>query len=393
MGSMKKIFLSFIVLLTLCASINSKAQGVEIIPDKHEYIKAEVIEVKFLETRQMFASTTREVFEVTALLKDGTTEIFENDHFKVEVGDKIYVHKRTDIDGSVFYNMDEPVRTPILGLLVLAFIILSIWIGGKQGFKGLLSLVGSVFLLFLILVPAILKGYSPVLVSLCVASVIIVLGSFITHGFNRTTGSAVLGMIETVCGVGVVTLILMKTLFLTGVYSEDVVYLMFNTGGLVDVAGLLFAGIMIGLLGILYDVAIGQAIATEELLRADEHMSQRRLIERCMRIGREHIGALINTLAIAYVGASLPLLLLFSTSDSSVLHILNREDISTEIVRILIGSMSIILAVPITTYISVYILKKYGIPNKKTEGGCGHVHGSVQAEKEHIHDSSCEHER
>lgn len=368
------------------------AESVEIVPDKHEYIRAEVIQVKFIENREMFASTTREVYEVTALLKDGTTETFENDHFKVEVGDDIYVHKRTDIDGGVYFNMDEPVRTPMLGVLLIVFIILSIWIGGKQGFKGLLSLVGSVFLLFLILVPSILKGYSPVLMSLCVASVIIILGSFITHGFNRTTGSAVLGMIVTVCGVGVVTLFLMKTLFLTGVYSEDVVYLMFNTGGAVDVAGLLFAGIMIGLLGILYDVAIGQAIATEELLRADEHMTRGRLIQRGMRIGREHIGALINTLAIAYVGASLPLLLLFSTSDSSVLHILNREDISTEIVRILIGSMSIILAVPITTYISVHILKKYGIPNKKTEGGCGHVHTSVGEEKLHIHSSNCKHD-
>lgn len=387
---MHKFFVSLVVVIGMFVSVSVDAQ-VEIVPDKHEYIKAEVVKVEFLENREMFASTTRDVYKVTALFKDNTTETFENDHFKVEVGDKIYVHKRTDIDGNVYFNMDEPLRTPMLTVLLVVFIILSIWIGGKQGFKGLLSLIGSIFMLFLILVPSILKGHSPVFVSLCVASVIIVLGSFITHGFNRTTGSAVLGMIVTVCGVGIVTLFLMKTLFLTGVYSEDVVYLMFNTGGAVDVAGLLFAGIMIGLLGILYDVAIGQAIATEELLRADEHMTRSRLIQRGMRIGREHIGALINTLAIAYVGASLPLLLLFSTSDSSILHILNREDVSTEIVRILIGSMSIILAVPITTYISVYILKKYGIPNKKTEGGCGHVHAGVAGEQVHTHGADCGH--
>jgi uncharacterized membrane protein len=377
---MQKIIL--LGLLLLSGGFVTHAQ-VEIVPDKHEYIKSEVTKVVFLEDREMFASTTRKVYMVTARLADGTEQAFENDHFEVNVGDKIYVHKRTDIDGTVYFNMDEPVRLPILFMLLCVFILLSIWIGGKQGFKGLLSLAGSIFLLFLILVPSILKGYSPVFVSLCVASVIIVLGSFITHGFNRTTSSAVLGMIVTVCGVGIVTLFLMKTLFLTGVYSEDVVYLMFNTGGAVDATGLLFAGIMIGLLGILYDVAIGQSIAIEELMRADEHMPRTRLIQRGMRIGREHIGALINTLAIAYVGASLPLLLLFSTSDSGILYILNREDISTEIVRILIGSMSIILAVPITTYIAVYILKKYGVPNKKTEGGCAHVHTEGHAGHHH----------
>ncbi len=382
MDSMYKIWLwSICVVVSLFFSVSTHAQ-VEIVPDTHEYIKAKVTAVEFVENRPMFASTTRDVYKVTAALQDGTMQSFENDHFTVSIGDSIYMHKRTDINGDVYFSMDEPVRTSILAWLLFAFVFLSIWIGGKQGFKGLLSLVGSIFLLFLILVPSILKGYSPVFVSLCVASVIIILGSFITHGFNRTTGSAVLGMIVTVCGVGLVTIFLMKILFLTGVYSEEVVYLMYYTGGVVDVAGLLFAGIMIGLLGILYDVAIGQAIATEELLRADEHMSRGRLIQRGMRIGREHIGALINTLAIAYVGASLPLLLLFSTSDSSIMHILNREDVSTEIVRILIGSMSIILAVPITTYISVYILKKYGIPNKKTEGGCAHVHA---------HDAQCDH--
>lgn len=137
---------------------------------------------------------------------------------------------------------------------------------------------------------------------------------------------------------------------------------------------------MIGLLGILYDVAIGQAIAIEELIRADKHMSFSKLIERGMRIGREHIGALVDTLALAYVGASLPLLLLFATSEAPILYILNREDISTELVRILIGSASIIVAVPITTWIAVYVLTRWGVPKHKTEGGCGHIHHGVGEE-------------
>ena len=330
--------------------------------------------VVFKEHRTIIGTSTRDVFTVTANLDDGTVQTFENDHFLVKEGDRIYVRKRTDIDNDVYYSMDEPVRLPTLSVLAILFVALSIWIGGKQGFKGLLSLTASILLIFFFLIPGILNGYSPVLVSICVASFIIVLGSFVTHGFNRTTGSAVLGMIVTVCGIGLCALAVMHLMSLTGVYSEDIVYLIYNTQGNLDFQGLLFAGIMIGLLGILYDVAIGQAIAIEELLRADPQMTRKRLITRGMRIGREHIGALINTLAIAYVGASLPLLLLFSTSDSGLLYILNREDISTEIVRILVGSMSIIVAVPITTYIAVYVLCRYGVPHHKTEGGCAHAH-------------------
>jgi len=375
---MKKILLYTTFLLCLVFGVASSAQ--ELVPDQYEFIKAKVQTVEFKEERLLIGTTTRNVYAVTVKLPDDSTQVLENDHFVVESGDTVYVKKRTDSEGTVYYTLDEPVRLPVLIILVLVFIGLSVWVGGKQGVKGLLTLFGSMFLLFLFLVPSIVKGYSPVLISLSVASCIIVLGSYITHGFNRTTTTAVLGMLVTVLGAGVATYISMYAMSLTGLYSEDVVYLIFNTQGSLDVKGLLFAGIMIGLLGILYDVAIGQSIAIEELMRADKTMTSEKLIQRGMRIGREHIGALVDTLALAYVGASLPLLLLFATSDAPILYILNREDISTELVRILIGSASIIVAVPVTTWIAVYVLKRWGVPKHKTEGGCGHVHHRVGEE-------------
>lgn len=370
-----------VILISVCvffSIISNNTYAQELVPDQYEFIKATVEKVTFKEERVLIGTTTRNVYDVDVKLVDGSIKTLENDHFLVNVGDNIYVKKRTDSEGNIYYSLDEPVRLPILITLISVFIVLSIWIGGKQGVKGLVTLFGSMFLLFLFLVPGIIKGHSPVLISLSVASCIIVLGSYVTHGFNRTTTTAVLGMLVTVLGAGIATYISMNAMSLTGVYSEDVVYLMFNTAGTLDVKGLLFAGIMIGLLGILYDVAIGQAIAIEELIRADKNMSFKKLIQRGMRIGREHIGALVDTLALAYVGASLPLLLLFATSDSPILYILNREDISTELVRILIGSASIILAVPITTWIAVYVLKRWGVPDEKTEGGCAHVHHGVE---------------
>jgi uncharacterized membrane protein len=252
--------------------------------DEHEYIKATVTHVEFKENRIIIGTSTRDVYTVTARLDTGEVKVFENDHFQVKEGSRIYVHKRTDMDGVVIYSMDEPVRLPVMSVLICMFVGLSIWIGGKQGAKGLLSLALSIVLLFLLLVPAILKGYSPVFVSICVASIIIIFGSFVTHGFNRTTGSAVVGMILTVVGVGICALLAMYLMSLTGVYTEEIVYLMYNTQGVLDVQGLLFAGIMIGLLGILYDVAIGQSIAIEELIRADHTMTRKRLISRGQHI-------------------------------------------------------------------------------------------------------------
>ena len=185
---------------------------------------------------------------------------------------------------------------------------------------------------FYLLIPGILHGYSPIGVSIGVASLIIIVGSYITHGFNRTTTSAVLGMIGTVLITGLGAFWVVHAAHLSGYATEEEVSLNFSTNGVIDFVGLLFGGIMIGLLGVLYDIAIGQAVAVEELFRSgDAHLPAGRQVtrtyvyQRAIRIGREHIGALVNTLAIAYVGAALPLLLLVQNSSYGILYAINNE--------------------------------------------------------------------
>lgn len=212
-----------------------------------------------------------------------------------------------------------------------------------------------------VLLPGILHGYSPLLVTIGVSSLIIIVGSYITHGFNKTTSSAVLGMVVTVTFTGLLAFWSVYFTRLSGFGSEEVVYLNLNARGSIDVIGLLLGGIMIGLLGVLYDVAIGQAISVEELLRIAPHVPKKTIYARAIRIGREHIGALVNTLAIAYVGASLPLPLLFSQSSTESIWVtMNREIFSTEIVRTMIGSIGLVLAVPITTMVAVWLLTRKG---------------------------------
>ncbi len=287
----------------------------------------------------------------------GKTVVFDNDYVMLKAGDSFYLSYTVQPEGNQFYSVFEPDRVPVLLFFAILFIALVLIFGGLQGLRGLISLSGSLLVIIFVLLPAILHGFPPLLVSIVVSSLIIILGSYVTHGFNKTTSAAVFGMIITVIITGIMAYFAVHNSQLTGVTGDESIYLNFNTQGGIDLVGLLMGGIMIGLLGVLYDVSIGQAISVEELHHIAPHINRWQIYKRAIRIGREHIGALVNTLAIAYVGASLPLLLLFySGADASFATIINREVFATEIIRILVGSIGLVLAVPITTLLSVYIL-------------------------------------
>lgn len=289
--------------------------------------------------------------------EEGTVATFENNSStQLEEDEVFYVRHNVGGFDLETWAVSDPYRLDVLLWVTIAFVVLLFAFGGIQGIRGLASLAGSFVLIFYLLIPNIYVGHSPILISIGVASIIIIIGSYITHGFNRTTTLAMLGMIATVIVTGVATYLVINAAHLTGYTTEENIYLMFNTDGRIDMIGLLFGGIMIGLLGILYDVAIGQAITVEELIAAGKHYTRTQVLARAMRVGREHIGALVNTLAIAYVGASLPLLLLFQRSETGVLPIINSELFATEIIRILMGSIGLVIAVPITTILATYLL-------------------------------------
>ena len=310
-------------------------------------------------------STTVQELEVQILegpFKDKLVEV-ENDISPLDKGDLVNLALSVDdqghptIKGMGFAGV---YRLPALGWLATLFVALVCIFGGWQGVRGLASLIGSLALIAFALLPGLLHGLSPVGLSIGVSALIIILGSYITHGFNRTTTAAVLGMVVTISIVGAFALFAVHFTRLSGMESEEVLYLSSgNYGNNLDLVGLLLGGILIGLLGILYDIAIGQAISVEELRRASPDMHAKELYKRATRIGREHIGALVNTLAIAYVGASLPLLLLFYSEQSSIGQTLNNEIVATEIVRTLVGSIGLVIAAPIATVVAVAMLKNY----------------------------------
>ena len=350
-----------------------------LVGDTETYQKAQVVQIISTTTAPIAGTDTNEftqkiVVQILDGPDKGTSVTFDNDYIQLNVGDIFYLrHQASAFDGPEYYSVADPYRLNVIFGLAGLFFLLVLLFGGRQGLRGLASLCGSLILILYVLLPGILHGYPPVWMAIGVSSLIIIAGSYITHGFNRTTSAAVLGMITTVLISGALGYWAVHAAQLSGYNSEESTYLVFSTNGKIDLVGLLFGGIMIGLLGVLYDIAIGQAVAIEELFRAGAHLSRIHVYQRGIRIGREHIGALVNTLAIAYVGAALPLLLLLYTNTTGWQFTINSEIIATEIIRILIGSIGLILAVPVTTLIASYMLSA-SVTSSQTGEDNGHHH-------------------
>jgi uncharacterized membrane protein len=331
--------------------------------DQVDIYKAQVLSVLSQEQKDIPGTQTESIYqsirvEVLDGPDAGQTLTLDNDYLLLKTGDVFFVRHEVDQSEDLdLWSVFEPDRLPVLAFFAgLFFVILCIF-GGWQGLRGLLSLCISLLLIGYVLLPGILAGYDPVLVAVGVSAFIIIVGSYLTHGFNRTTSVAVVGMLITVLLTGVLAYTAIHWGQLSGYTSEEASYLNIDTSGTINFVGLLLGAFMIGILGVLYDAAIAQAIAVEELVRAAPHYTRRQLLSRAIRVGREHIGALVNTLAIAYVGTSLPLLLYFKlTFTQSLLITANEEIFATEIFRLLVGSMGLVLAVPIVSVIAVYYL-------------------------------------
>jgi uncharacterized membrane protein len=364
------LFLSFLI-FTLCVPLtHAQAPGQTTTTNSTTIVeKARVVSIEKTEIKNIPGTDNSATYQTLSALvlsgaDAGKTVTVENDYLLMKTGDVFFLmHTTNREEGLDAYTVLEPDRLPALGVLLAIFVIAVVLIGGWTGLRGLLALAASILLVFYTLLPGIAAGYDPVLVASVVAGLIVVFGSYLTHGVNRTTSAAVAGLIATVAVTALIAHFAILFTHLSGFSEDSTVALNFAARGHIDFVGLLLGAMLIGALGILYDAAIGQAVAVEELLRATPSASRTHIFTRAMRMGREHIGALVNTLAIAYVGVSLPLLLLFKTyGDESFLHTINHELFATEIVRAIVGSLGIVLAVPISTLAAIFLLTRLKKP-------------------------------
>jgi uncharacterized membrane protein len=292
--------------------------------------------------------------KVEAELADGRRVSFETtdptgDTFRV--GQLVKLAELRQEGQATYYNIRDLERTrPMLALVVL-FVLAVVAFGGWQGVRSLISLAVSFAVIIGFIVPAILRGHSPVPVALVGALAIMLVSLYLSHGFGRKTTAAVVGTALALGLTAALTAGFVAATSLTGLASEDAQNASFQVGGL-SLRGLLLAAIIIGGLGVLDDVTVSQASLVFQLRRADPAAGFGELVRGALVVGRDHIAATVNTLFLAYAGASLPLLVLFTTGGAGFGEVATAELAAVEIVRTLCGSVGLIAAVPLTTLLA-----------------------------------------
>ena len=251
-----------------------------------------------------------------------------------------------------FYDFER--STPLL-LLLLVFVAAIVILGRWRGAGALAGLAASLVVIVIFLLPALLEGANAVAVALVAAGAIAFIALFLAHGFNLATAAALLSSIASLAITAVLAWVFVITSKLTGLADETVGYLS-ALGSDINPQGLLLAGVVIGSLGVLDDVTVTQVSAVWELKHAKPDADFTELYSRAVRIGRDHISSTVNTLFLAYAGASLPLLLLFSEAGQSLSSVATREIVAVEIVRALVGSIGLVASVPISTALAAAAL-------------------------------------
>ncbi|WP_224402305.1 YibE/F family protein [Pseudonocardia sp. ICBG1034] len=260
-------------------------------------------------------------------------------------------------DDAGSYQLVDFQRGAPLGWLAAAFALAVVVLGRLRGFAALVSLALSFVILLWFVLPAILSGGSPLAVAVTGACLIMFVVLYLTHGFTARTSCAVLGTLASLALIGVLGYLFTVTSRLTGL--DDTTATLIGTlgpGVPVDPRGLVLAGLVIGALGALDDVTVTQASAVWELGAANPELGVRELFAAGMRIGRDHVASAVNTLVLAYAGAALPLLLLFTVAAGGVTQVLTSQDVATEIVRTLVGSVGLVAAVPVTTGLAALVV-------------------------------------
>ena len=256
-------------------------------------------------------------------------------------------------DAGGWYFSDFQRRGPLTALAVF-FVLAVVVLGRWRGLCALWGLAVSFAVLVRFILPAILVGKNPVAVAVVGSAAIMFAVLYLAHGINARTTTAVLGTVGALFLTGVLAWIFVEGTHLTGLASEESGLLAASLSG-VSLKGLLLGGVVIGSLGVLDDVTVTQASAVWELHQANPGYGFSRLYAAGLRIGRDHIASTVNTLVMAYAGASLPLLVLFTLSSRRLGDVLTSEVVAQELVRTLIGSIGLVAAVPITTALAAFV--------------------------------------
>ncbi|MFI0775571.1 YibE/F family protein [Streptomyces sp. NPDC021212] len=315
----------------------------------------------------------RATIEVTSGKDKGRTfpEIVQpNASRKFSAGQELKLAYAPKAPKNLQYSVSDINRSFPMALLAGVFALVVVAVGRLRGVFALVALAISFGVLTLFILPAILQGSNPLVVAVVGGSAIMLLALYMCHGLSARTSVAVLGTLVSLLLIGVLGSLFIGWASLTG-NTDDQTGLVHGLYPNIEIKGLLLAGVIIGSLGVLDDVTVTQTSAVWELREADPTASRRKLYAAAMRIGRDHIASVVNTLVLAYAGASLPLLLLFSIADSGVGTVATSEIVAQEIVRTLVGSIGLVASVPVTTALAVLVVSADHTPDDGGASGGG----------------------
>lgn len=329
-----------------------------------------IVEEVLEEGEVTLGEVTQPYQRLKVLITDGefTGESFEieygnrqirNDMIMIKTGDRLMVTISSLPDGTISAYFSDFYRRNSLFLLFGIFILASVVISGWKGVRSLIGILLSLAVIVLIILPGIQQGRDPLSISIFGSFLFVGFSLYIIYGWNVKTHAAVLGSFIALVITGLLALIFVNQTRLTGYGDENMFYISQLTQNALNVRSLLLAGILIGTLGVLDDLVISQASAVFELFRGNPNQNFKNLYKSAMNIGQDHIAATVNTLVLAYAGASLPMLLLFSFHNVDFAIATNLEFIAEEIVRTIIGSLGLFAAVPITTALAAIIAIEY----------------------------------
>ena len=355
----------FIALLVLCASVFSSLFFSPIVLAQEETLEGEV--ARIVEEKQIIPVGAKElqlyqklqILITKGSLKDKTI-IIENGTMamsnvqKYAVGDELVIHAGKDFEVNDMFYITDYVRRSALFWLFFIFVIMAVIIGRWQGATSLIGMAISFLIIFTFILPKISAGNDPVWTSILGSLMIIPATFLLSHGVNKKTVIAIIGTLVALVITGLLANAFVAAAKLTGFSSEEASFLQAYHPGLINMKGLLLAGIIIGVLGVLDDITISQSAIVKQLKEADPGLEADDLYKKAMAVGRDHIASMVNTLILVYTGAALPLLLIFINNPHPFSEIVNYEIIADEIVRTLVGSIGLIVAVPITTLIAAF---------------------------------------
>jgi uncharacterized membrane protein len=296
------------------------------------------------------------------------TEIVQPDQSRqLHQGEKVVAAYEPSAPRDLQYSVADVNRRFPMALLAGIFALAVVIVGRLRGVMALVALAISFLILNFFILPAILQGSNPLLVAVIGSSAIMLIALYLCHGLSARTSVAVLGTLISLVLIGFLGSLFIGWAALTG-NTDDNTGLIHGLYPSIDMSGLLLAGVIIGSLGVLDDVTVTQTSAVWELHEANPSTGWRGLYRAGIRIGRDHIASVVNTLVLAYAGAALPLLLLFSIAQSSVGAVANSELVAEEIVRTLVGSIGLVASVPVTTLLAALVVSA-DRPSRKTTPG------------------------